>query len=231
MRLHPAFGILLLIGLGAPAPARSFEVLEVIPERPMALQPVRIRTQVGGCEAQIGAPRIEGDLIRINIVALAKCTPPPPPRDVEISLGSLPAGRYRVSAGGEPRAFEVLAPPFSATRRALDETGVWWDPRFRGTGVMVFDVFGGRRVVMFATYDSFGLPVFYTMLIGSDAFGAGTLYASRGTPAGAAPGPGDFESFEAGSGSLFSVGSDRLQFRFQLIGGQEQVLMLERFPL
>ena len=209
----------------------AIDILGIEPAAPQALQPVSARVRRGGCD-RLGFPQMAGDVITLPIELSVPCSPPPPDVTEEISLGSLPAGRYRVRIGtsdDRSLAFTVEAPRWSFDDRSYAETGIWWDPRFPGTGLTINDAFPGRRVISFATHEASRAPVVYTLVL--ERFErSGTLYRASGTPAAAVPPTNDVVVVAAGRGTLTSTAEGRLLFDYQIDGLPPHRLQLQRFP-
>lgn len=213
------------------AAAQSNAIIRIKPATPAALQPVSVEVLAPGC-GFLASSSMERNVITLRVAGGLNCSPPPMPTPHEVSIGSLPAGDYQVVLEGS----NAPAVPFSVAAgtalsdRAFVQTGIWWDPRFPGTGLTIVDRFPERRVISFATHDALRRPVTYTLVLEQGAIG-GTLYRAESTPAAAVPPTPDVALVPAGRATLLSLGDGTLLFDYAIDPLPGHRLVLQRFPL
>lgn len=159
-----------------PAVAAS----RIVPAQPTAFEPVNLRMTVDSCTFNPATVRVRAAM---NVLAVTQqlnaCLLPGTPQTVDVGLGSLVSGDYRVEvyanpdgeAAGTPietLAFSVREPVeiavFPPPPRPLTEySGLWWNPLESGWGLALHQsalrsLFGGWFV-----YGPGGEPVWYTL--------------------------------------------------------------------
>lgn len=219
--------------LAAPVAAQSGAELRIRPAAPKALQPVSVEVRTPGVCGIEATTRMEGNVIKVGYRPTCFISPPPPPQAFEISLGNLPAGEYQVAldgSGAPPTPFTVRADGDPPRDRPFVQTGLWWDPRFPGTGITIVDAYPARRIVSFATHDATRSPVVYTLVLERDQV-EGTLYRSSATPPALAPAAPDVALVAAGSARLLPDPDGTLVFDYRVDALPPHRLLLQRFPL
>jgi hypothetical protein len=227
----PLLALLALCAAAEPARAQSDTILRVKPELPSQYQPVNIEFVATACGLRAWWS-MDANVITLSYSTVAFCSPPPQPAVYEASLGGLPAGDYQVVLSGSN------APPVSFTvggdrpteARAMVQTGVWWDPRFPGTGVTVIDVYPGRRVVSLSTHTQFRTPVSYTMVL-ERGQSSGTLFRTESSPAATQPATPDAVQIASGRAALREDTNGTLVFDYTIDPLPAHQLRLERYPL
>lgn len=225
-----------------PAAFAQSPPLSVLPATPRALQPTYARIELPGCRT-VSAVRHAGGQFAIDVVSTLCGVPPPGRFGMEVSLGRLPQGDYRVRAyDGEAPGRPPLGPEVTFTVAApvsgaftdeyaplVDLSGTWWNPARAGEGWFVDHASPDRMVVLWTMYDAGQQPVWLWMHGTRRSYGAisGPVYRVTGTPPGVTStvvGQGEF----AGSGHPFSGRSDRAFFLYTPTGQPTQRIDLER---
>ncbi len=183
------------LALAAALPVLAQSRIE--PARPTSFELVNLRMTVDSCAFDPATVRVraEGDTLQVT-QRLNQCFAPGTPQVVDVRLGSLPAGSYRVEihAGpdtGSPAerlSFEVVDPAEIAvfpppSRPLTDYTGLWWNPQESGWGLSLHQsalhgVFGAWFV-----YGANGQPEWFTLQGGrwlDSTTWRGTLYRTTG---------------------------------------------------
>jgi hypothetical protein len=231
-RIARGLAVLAGVTLGGPASAQQTAILRVVPETPRALQPVGVEVRLLGVCGIRATTRMVGNVIMIRHAATCGIAPPPPPNPHVVSLGSLPAGTYQVVLEGRtepPTSFTVVADPEPSDRTVV-QTGIWWDPRYPGTGVTIIDAFPARRVVSFSTHVADRTAVVYTMVLEGDQRD-GVLHRSSATPAALNPPTPDATFEQVGRARLLAGPDDTLRFEYTIGSLPQHSLDLQRFPL
>jgi hypothetical protein len=170
----------------------------VIPAQPAAFEPVTLRMTVDSCAFIPGSVRVRGAFNTLRVTQLLnECLVAGAAQVVDVRLGSLPPGDYRVEvyatadlgdAPVETLGFNVQdgiettlspAPPYPLT----DYSGLWWNPNESGWGMSLqqsplYDVFGAWFV-----YGPNGQPEWFTLQGGQwldSTTWRGTLYRTTG---------------------------------------------------
>ena len=163
--------------LAAAAPA-AFAQSRIVPAQPTAFELVNLRMNVDSC-AFVPATvhvRAAGNVLKVSHQPNA-CFAPGEPQVMDIRLGSLPAGDYRVEVfasrdtdgpPAETLAFSVHAPVEIAVfppppRPLTDYTGLWWNPQESGWGLALHQ---GVTHVLFGAwfvYGGDGAPQWFTL--------------------------------------------------------------------
>ena len=188
----------LLIAFAALAALPSL-ASQVVPAQPTAFEPVNLRMTVDSCAFGPSTVRVRADGATLRITQHQnQCLQAGPPEVVDIRLGSLAPGDYRVEifatpASDGPRvetlAFQVrerveiaVFPP--PTRPLADYTGMWWNPQESGWGLALHQsavsdaVFGAWFV-----YGASGQPEWFTLQGGqwtTSTRWAGPVYRTTG---------------------------------------------------
>lgn len=143
------------------------------------------------------APRVtqENENLYVDVVtdgAICFSNVPYPRTEVAYSLGTLPAGFYRVwvrhidvstlSPGVPPRYWHTVSRPFVVVDRIPERiSGTWYDPNQPGYGLHVSLIDAERAYVLWATYDEAGRPLWLSALMRVSGTGlAGELHRFRG---------------------------------------------------
>jgi hypothetical protein len=170
----------------------------IVPAEPVAFQPVNLRMTVDSCTFVPGTVRVAavGTTLRVTQQP-NNCLVPGTPEIVDVRLGSLAPGDYRVEVFASPSAsgtpvealdfqvrnrveIAVFPPP---PRPLSDYTGLWWNPAEGGWGLSLhqsaFDVLFGSWYV----YGANNQPEWFTLQGGqwtSATRWAGTIYRNTG---------------------------------------------------
>ena len=150
----------------------------IVPAEPSAFQPVNLRTTVDSC---VFVP----STVRVDIVAntlritqqMNNCLVPGPIKVVDIRLGTLPTGSYRVEiypttqVTGTPTetlSFEVRELPEIAIypppqRPLADYSGMWWNPQESGWGLSIHQSFTHLVFATWFVYGASGQPEWFTI--------------------------------------------------------------------
>jgi hypothetical protein len=184
----------LLIALVAFPVAAS----RIVPSEPSAFDPINLRMTVDSCTFVPGTVRVAsaGNVLKVTR-QLNNCLVPGTPEVVDIRLGTLAPGDYRVEVFGmqstdgaplETLAFQVRERPEIAIfppppRPLTDYTGIWWNPQESGWGLSIHQsstnvIFGAWFV-----YNAAGQPEWYTLQGGqwtSSTTWTGTVYRTTG---------------------------------------------------
>lgn len=150
----------------------------IVPAIPTAFELVNLRMTVDSCAfvpATVGV-RAAGNVLKVSHQPNA-CFAPGEPQVMDVRLGALPAGDYRVEVfasrdtdgpPAETLSFSVLPPVEIAVfppppRPLTDYTGLWWNPQESGWGLALHQsplhaVFGAWFV-----YGANGQPQWYTL--------------------------------------------------------------------
>jgi hypothetical protein len=171
---------------------------QIVPAQPSAFDPVNLRMTVDSCTFVPGTVRVAaaGNVLKVS-QQLNACLVPGTPEVVDVRLGSLAPGNYRVevfastATDGPPAealAFSVLERPEAAVfppipRPLTDYTGIWWNPQESGWGLSLHQsptnvVFGAWFI-----YNAAGQPEWYTLQGGqwtSSTTWTGTVYRTTG---------------------------------------------------
>ncbi len=181
--------------LAAACPALASEI---IPSQPTAFQDVNLRMTVDSCAFNAGSVDVSalGDAIRVT-QQLNNCLVVGTPRVVDVRLGALPAGNWRVEVYTTPQpsgtpaerlAFTVTTPAviaiFPAPPRPLTGYGgMWWNDQESGWGLSLHQ---GPTYSLLGTlfvYDGNGQPQWYSIQPGGwthETRWQGTVYRTSG---------------------------------------------------
>ena len=151
---------------------------QIVPAQPTAFEPVNLRMTVDSCAFRPETVRVRHDGHGFVVTHdVNQCLQAGPPEVVDIRLGSLPAGQYRVEVyrpriGLDPvhtvrfdvseRAEVAVFPP--PPRPLTDYTGMWWNPQESGWGLALHQgpvsdaIFGAWFV-----YGASGEPEWFTL--------------------------------------------------------------------
>ena len=225
----------------------------IVPAEPTAFQPVDLRMTVDSCAFVPGTVHVNavGGTLKVT-QQMNQCLVAGTPEVVDVRLGSLAPGDYRVevyaTANTDAAPLETLSvrvhgrveiavfPP--PPRPLTDYTGLWWNPAEAGWGLSLhqspLDVLFGTWYV----YNASGQPEWYTVQQGhwtSATRWVGTLYRNQG-PFFAGPGfdPRLVLVQAAGDAVLefrqLPGEEDRASFTYT-IGGVTTSKAISRFPL
>ena len=180
-----------------PAVAAS----RLVPEQPYAFDPVHLRMTVDSCvfaEDTVAVAFSQGAIevrTRQN-----NCLVPGPPRIVDIRLGSLAPGAWRVIVRAlngdivlpplETIDFQVLDRPAIAVfppppRPLADHSGQWYRPAESGWGLSFHQSATDVAIAAWYVYDAAGAPTWYTIQEGrweNATRWTGTVYRTAGPP-------------------------------------------------
>jgi hypothetical protein len=189
----------------AALPAAAAAASTLVPAQPSAFDPVDLRMTVDSCAFVPGTVNVTADGSVLKVTQhLNNCLQPGVPQVVDVRLGTLPAGEYRVELYATQRTdvapvetirFSVLPRPEAAVfppfpRPLTDYSGVWYHPDQSGWGLSLTQspthaVFGALFV-----YGGNNQPLWFTLQGGqwtSSTTWRGTLYRTTG-PAFSDPG-------------------------------------------
>jgi hypothetical protein len=176
----------------------AFAASAIVPAQPTSFELENLRIQSDACNFDPWPVRVtlEGNTFRVTTEG-DNCSPPGPPRVVDVRLGMLPAGDYRVEVLKYPRLNPIPAEtltfqvrdPFEATvfpplpRPLTDYSGLWFDPRESGWGLSLYQgpthaVFG-----LVFIYDAANQPEWYSLQSGrwtSSTTWTATVYRTTG---------------------------------------------------
>ena len=170
----------------------------VVPAQPTSFELVNLRMTVDSCAFDPATVRVAatGTTLRVT-QRLNACLLPGTPRTVDVRLGELPAGDYRVEVYASPDtdgppaetlAFAVrdaaeiaVVPP--PVRPLTDYTGLWWNPEESGWGLTLHQ--GATHAVFGAwfVYGAGGEPEWFTLQGGQwldSTTWRGTVYRTTG---------------------------------------------------
>ena len=182
--------------LAAALPALAAS--RIVPAQPTSFETVNLRMTVDSCAFVPSTVRVRAALNTLRVTqTLNNCLVAGTPEIVDVRLGALPAGDYRIEVYGstdiglapiETLAFQVREPAEVAifpppTRPLTDYSGLWWNPQESGWGLSLHQsafhaIFGAWFV-----YGSGNQPEWFTLQGGqwSDSTTwRGTLYRTTG---------------------------------------------------
>lgn len=184
------------LALAAALPATATARIE--PSRPTAFERVELRLTVDSCAFNASTVRVRAagnNTLQVTQQPNA-CLLPGEPREVDILLGALAAGDYRVEVYDSPHtdapartlAFSVFAPVEAAVfppppRPLTQYTGLWWNPAESGWGLSLHQ---GPLYTLFGAWFVYGAtsePQWFTLQGGQweDATTwRGTVYRTTG---------------------------------------------------
>ena len=162
----------------AAAATQAAAQSRIVPATPTAFELVNLRMTVDSC-AFVPATvhvRAAGNLIKVSHQPNA-CFAPGEPQVMDVRLGSLPEGDYRVEVfasrdtdgpPAEALAFSVQEPVEAAVfppppRPLTDYTGMWWNPQESGWGLSLHQ---GATHVVFGAWFVYGVdnqPQWFTL--------------------------------------------------------------------
>ena len=170
----------------------------IVPAEPVAFQPVNLRMTVDSCSFVPGTARVAaaGAVLKVT-QQLNNCLQPGSPEVVDVRLGSLAAGDYRVELYASPSTdvapIETLA--FRVSTRAeiavfpppprplTDYSGLWWSPVEGGWGLSLHQGANDTLFGSWYVYGANGQPEWFTIQGGgwtSATRWAGTIYRNTG---------------------------------------------------
>ncbi len=195
----------------------------IVPALPNAFQPVNLRIEVDSCTFEPSSVRVtsESNTLRVTQRPNA-CLLPGPPKLVDIGLGSLAAGDYRVEVYGGPGtegepierlAFQVLAPAEIAIyppppRPLTDYSGIWYNAAEPGWGLSVHQSSTHGIFAALYVYDEERRARWFVVPGGTwtdSTTWTGTVYRATGPVLGDVP-------FDPGQVRADPVGSATLEF-------------------
>ncbi len=156
----------------------TFAAAAIVPAQPTSFHLVNLRMPVDSCGFWPPSVRVtlESNMFRVT-QDLGYCSPPGPTQIVDVRLGMLPAGDYRVEVfdshtpGRLPLdtlAFQVRDPVEVAVfppppRPLTDYSGLWFDPRESGWGLSLHQ--GATHTVfgLLFVYDGQRQPDWYSL--------------------------------------------------------------------
>ena len=162
--MHPAKSLATALALAGAVLAQSVAEATsikgpsvVVPASPLLFEVVNLRLTVDSCA--FSPPDVDvitvANAIQVQVNETAACSPPGPPMDVDVRLGSYPAGTYSVELVSVSRTlsgfdhfvrerlqFTVQQRPDGPNRGArrfplADYTGLWWNPQESGWGLSI----------------------------------------------------------------------------------------------
>ena len=158
--------------------ADAFAQSRIVPANPTSFQLVNLRMTVDSCAFEPSTVRVmsAGNVLKVTHQPKA-CFAPGEPQLMDVRLGELPAGDYRVEVfasrdtdgpAAETLSFQVRDPAelavFPPPNRPLtDYSGLWWNPNESGWGLSLHQspthaIFGAWFV-----YNAGGEPEWYTL--------------------------------------------------------------------
>lgn len=211
--------------ISAQSPNEEFRVL---PDTPRALQAVYVRLTLSACQGIAEVKHANG-IFSIGVTSQVFCIPSPVPRALEVSLGKLPQGQYRVRVANaddpnDPESwpeltFDVAAPApgrFSDEfGPLLDYSGVWSSPDYRGQGWFVEHRSPDRLLLTWVTYDDAGRNTWYVMQANLRSYEvlSGPVFKTQRTGT-------TVELTQIGSGRFESRAADEAEFTLLLDGAE-----------
>lgn len=218
--LRPLAASLLAAALPAAAASR------IVPESPTAFEPVVLRMTVDSCTFVPGSVNVASVPTRAQTIGVSftqnACLVAGPPEVVDIRLGSLPVGTYRVevypganaTVPTETLAFTVTARPEIAifpppAKPLADYSGLWWTATEGGWGLSLHQSPADSLFGSWFVYGATGQPEWFTLQGGqwtSSTRWSGTIYRNTG-PFFAGPG------YDPRLVLVQSAGSAVLEFR------------------
>ena len=156
----------------------AFAASAIVPAQPTSFQLVNLRIQSDACNFDPWPVRVtlEDNTFRVTTEG-DNCSPPGPPRSVDVRLGMLPAGDYRVEVLKYPRLYPnnvaetltfqvrdpaeimIFPPP---VRPLTDYSGLWYDPRESGWGLSLHQSPGHTVFGLLFVYDANRQPEWYS---------------------------------------------------------------------
>jgi hypothetical protein len=150
----------------------------IVPAQPTAFEPVNLRMTVDSCSFNPATVRVRAAANTLTVTQQPNaCLLPGTPEIVDVRLGSLASGDYRVEVHATPSgegtpvetlSFSVREPVEIAIfppppRPLTDYSGLWWNPQESGWGLSLHQnalrsLFGAWFV-----YGSGGAPEWYTL--------------------------------------------------------------------
>jgi len=191
----------------------------IVPPQPASFETVNLRMTVDSCTFVPGTIRVTmvSNVIRVTEL-FNNCFAPGTPQVVDVKLGALPAGDYRVqvlpaisslSQPLEDLAFQVRDPvqPPAVARPLVDYTGLWYNPQQSGWGLSLFQ--GATHVTfgLLFVYDGANRPEWYSLQGAhwtDSRTLAGTLFRTTGPALGG--------SFDASQVTYAHVGTATIDF-------------------
>jgi hypothetical protein len=222
--------------LAALPAAQALAQFAVVPARPNANDPVVLRMSVDSCvyDQDIVDVRADSNVFRVA-VGINACLQPGPTKVIDVRLGTLPVGEYRVevvraqSGAGSPSLasipFTVIPRPVIAVfpppkKPNADYTGAWWVPTESGWGLSILQSPADSIFAQLFVYGANGAPGWFTFQGGqwkSATRWEGSVYASTG-PAFSGP------AFDPRQVTIQPIGAATLEF--EQVPGSEGIATL-----
>ncbi|MGZ5032199.1 MAG: hypothetical protein ACXWAC_03290 [Usitatibacter sp.] len=191
LRALPALALAILC-------APSFAASRIVPAEPTAFEPVNLQMTVDSCAFVPSTVRVQavGSTLKLTQQPNA-CFAPGEPEVVDVRLGSLAPGDYRVEVyftgtadtpAAETLAFQVRTRPqidiFPPPPHPLtDYTAMWWNPAESGWGLSLHQSAADALFGAWFIYDAAGQPEWYTLQSGrwtSATRWTGLIYRTTG---------------------------------------------------
>lgn len=174
-----------------------FAASRIVPPEPTAFEPVVLRMTVDSCSFVPGSVSVESRAQTLGVRhSLVPCLVAGPPEVVDVRLGSLPVGTYRVEVYPAPNAatpsetlaFTVSARPEIAVfppppKPLADHSGLWWTASEGGWGLSLHQSPGDALFGAWFVYGAAGQPEWFTLQGGqwtSATRWTGTIYRNTG---------------------------------------------------
>lgn len=232
----------------------AFTASQVVPAQPTSFQTVNLRLNTDNCEFEAASIRVtqSANVIRVTHRQEAACSPPGAPRIVDVRLGALPAGDYRVEFYRDIRTSNLPSETFSLqvrdpveiaifpppVRPLTNYSGLWYDPRESGWGLSLhqgptYTVFG-----LLFVYDTNRRPDWYSLQSGrwtsSTVWKADVLRTTGPSLGGALFDPSLVQYNPAGSVTIDftqAPGTEGLARLTYTINGTTATKTIQRMPL
>ena len=150
----------------------------IVPALPTSFEPVNLRMTVDSCSFNPATVRVRASLNTLRVTQTPNaCLLPGSPELVDVRLGALPAGDYRVEVYGssdiaavplETLSFQVSEPVEAAVfppppRPLAGYTGLWWNPQESGWGLSLHQSATHGMFGAWFVYGSGGQPEWFTL--------------------------------------------------------------------
>ena len=230
----------------------AFAASALVPAQPTSFETVNLRMPVDSCAFDPASVRVsqQSNVIRVTQLAGA-CSPPGATHVVDVRLGALPAGDYRVELYASTNTFvppvEMLSflvrdpvevalfPP--PPRPLTDYSGIWFDPRESGWGLSLHqsalhNVFG-----LLFVYDANRQPQWYSFQGGrwtNSTVWTASIYRTTGPALGTTFDPTQVSYATAGSVTVDFTqipGTEGLARLTYTIGGIAATKTIQRMAL
>jgi hypothetical protein len=170
----------------------------IVPAQPTAFEPVNLRMTVDSCAFNPSTVHVRSAMNVLTVTQRPNaCLLPGTPETVDVRLGALAAGEYRVEVFASPSAEDrpvetlsftvhepaeaVIFPP--PPRPLTDYSGLWWNPLESGWGLSLHQSALHSLFGAWFVYGSGGEPEWYTLQGGQwidSTTWRGTLYRTTG---------------------------------------------------